>query len=75
MPIMLIGPHGEKRPADPIATNALHVAKLSTGEVDETYVDRTKQAGGRKGGQARRDSLTLAERKLIALRAAKTRWG
>ncbi len=35
---MPTGPHGEKRPADPVA-NALHVAKLLTGEAEETYVD------------------------------------
>ena len=46
---MSIGPNGEKRPADPIA-NALHVAKLSTGEVEETYVDPARQDRGRKGG-------------------------
>ena len=68
----MIGPHGEKRPADPLA-NALHVARLSTGEAEETYVDRAKQAGGRKGGEARAKALTPTERRLIAQRAAKAR--
>ena len=69
---MPIGPHGEKRPADPLA-NALHVARLSTGEAVETYVNAAKQAGGRKGGEARAKALTPTERRLIAQRAAKAR--
>ena len=31
--------------------------------------------GGLKGGRARMDSLTAAERKQLALKAAKARWG
>ena len=69
----MIGPHGEKRPADPIA-NALHVAKLSTGEAEETYVNAAKQASGRKGGQARAEALTPDERSRIAQSAAAARW-
>ena len=69
---MPIGPHGEKRPADPIA-NALHVARLSTGEAVETYVNAAKQAGGRKGGEARAKALTPTERRLIAQLAARAR--
>ena len=69
----MIGPHGEKRPANPIA-NAVHVAKLATGEAEEQYVDTAKQAGGKAGGTARAAALTPAERKLIAQRAAKARW-
>ena len=33
---MPIGPNGEKRPADVIA-NAVHVAKIATGEAVETH--------------------------------------
>ena len=33
-----IGPNGEKRPNDPIA-RAVMVAKISTGEMEEQYVD------------------------------------
>ena len=72
---MPIGPHGEKRPADPIA-NALHVARLSTGEAEETYVNAAKQAGGRsgrKGGQARAEALTPERRREIAQQAARSR--
>ena len=69
-----IGPHGEKRPADTLA-NALHVAKLSTGEAEEEYVDPSKQPGGHKGGKARAAAMTPAQRREVAQRAAKARWG
>ena len=71
---MVVGPHGEKRPADPTA-NALHVAKLLTGEAEEQYIDQARQAGGRKGGQARAKALTPAQRQKIAKEGAATRWG
>ena len=69
---MPTGPHGEKRPADPVA-NALHVAKLLTGEAEETYVDPARQTGGRKGGQARAEALSPARRREIAKEAAAVR--
>ena len=69
----MIGPHGEKRPGNPIA-NAVHVAKLATGEAEEQYVDTAKQAGGKAGGEARAAALTPEQRRLIAHRAAKARW-
>ena len=45
---MPIGPNGEKRPADPIAS-AVMVARIATGEIEETYVNVGQRAGGRKG--------------------------
>ena len=69
---MTIGPHGEKRPSDTIA-NAVHVAKLATGEIEEEYVDAAKQASGRKGGAARR-ALSPERRQELAQEAAKARW-
>ena len=69
---MPTGPHGEKRPAAPMA-NALHVAKLLTGEAEETYVDPDRQTGGRKGGQARAEALTPERRSEIARQAANAR--
>ena len=69
-----IGPHGEKRPADPLA-NALHVAKLSTGEAQEEYVDPSRQDRGRKGGETRAANMTPEERSKVAQQAAKARWG
>jgi hypothetical protein len=54
------GPQGQKRPADTIA-NAIRVAKILTGEIEEDMGDSGKdkaaQALGRKGGAARRDKL------------------
>ena len=70
---MPIGPHGEKRPANPIA-NAVHVAKLATGEAEEQYVDTAKQAGGKAGGAARAAALTPEQRSQIAKDAAAARW-
>ena len=70
---MTIGPHGEKRPSDTIA-NAVHVAKLATGEIEEEYVDERKQAGGRKGGEARTAALTPERRRQLAQEAARARW-
>ena len=70
---MITGPNGEKRPADVFA-NALHVAKIATGEIEETYVDETKRPGGQKGGRARADALAPQRRQQIAEEAAKARW-
>ena len=69
----MIGPHGEKRPGNPIA-NAVHVAKLATGEAEEQYVDTAKQAGGKAGGTARAAALTPKQRHQIAANAAAARW-
>ena len=69
----MIGPNGEKRPGDAL-TNALHVARVATGEAKETYVDTAKQRGGQKGGKARAAALTPDERTRIAQAAAAARW-
>ena len=60
----MIGPHGEKRPADVMA-NARHVARLATREAKEFFIDESKQAGGRRGGRARADALPAEVRKEI----------
>lgn len=71
------GPKGQQRPADTVA-NAIRVAKIATGEIDEdtgdSGKDRAAQALGRKGGAARRDKLSPERRKKIAQRAAAKRW-
>ncbi len=69
----MIGPKGEKRPGDTLA-NALHVAKLATGEAEETYADPAKRKGGKKGGEARAAALSPDERSQIAQVAAAARW-
>lgn len=71
------GPQGQKRPADTVA-NAIRVAKILTGEVEEdtgdSGKDRNAQALGRKGGAARREKLTPERRREIARKAATSRW-
>ncbi len=72
------GPKGEKRPADVIG-NAVLIARIATGEVDDTAPDDGKdkaaQEMGRKGGKARADSMTPERRAEIARKAAAKRWG
>ncbi len=49
-------PKGHKRPAD-VVSNAVHVIKIATGEIEETLTEDGKNAAavalGRKGGLAR----------------------
>lgn len=69
-------PKGAKRPADVIG-NAVRVMKIATGEIEETTEDGKNAAAvmlGRKGGIARRERLTKAERVKIAKKAAKALW-
>lgn len=71
------GPKGEKRPADVIGAAVL-VAKIATGEVEDTVEDDGKdkaaQALGAKGGKARAESMTPERRAEIARKAAAKRW-
>ena len=71
------GPRGEKRPADVIG-NAIKVARLAVGGEEETVIDDGKdpaaKALGAKGGRARAESLSPAERSKIAKKAAAKRW-
>ena len=72
------GPQGQKRPADTVA-NAIRVAKILTGEIEEDMGDSGKDAAaqslGRRGGAARREKLTPERRREIARAAAAKRWG
>ncbi len=66
------GPKGEKRPADVIGA-AVTVAKIATGEIEETTDDGKSKAAvelGRKGGKARAEKMTPEQRTEIARRAA-----
>lgn len=56
---MPIGPNGEKRPADPIASVVM-VARIATGEIEETCVNAGQSEGGRKGGKARADKQSVS---------------
>jgi hypothetical protein len=71
------GPQGQKRPADTVA-NAVRVAKILTGEIDEdtgdSGKDKAAQELGRKGGRARADRMTPEQRTEIARQAARARW-
>ena len=70
------GPKGEKRPADVIGA-AVKVAKIATGEIEETTDDGKNKAAvelGRKGGKARAEKLSKKRRSDIAKNAAAKRW-
>jgi hypothetical protein len=71
------GLRGQKRPADTIA-NAIRVAKILRGEIEEdtgdSGKDKAAQALGRKGGAARRDKLSPERRAEIARKATAKRW-
>ena len=69
------GPQGQKRPADTVGC-AVHVARIATGEIEETsYKQPKKVRAGHAGARARKASLTSDERSAIARKAAAARWG
>lgn len=63
------GPNGQKRPADTIG-RAVHVAKIATGEIEDTPIEPK----GSAGGKARAETLSPSKRSEIASLAAKRRW-
>ena len=70
------GPKGQKRPAD-VVGNAILVAKIATGEVDEEGEAEPESPAatlGRKGGFARAQQLTPEQRTEMAKKAASMRW-
>jgi hypothetical protein len=68
------GPQGQKRPADTLAA-AIMVAKIATGEIEETLKDPSgKVRSGKAGGTARARKLDQEERSAIAKKAAAGRW-
>ncbi len=76
---MPVGPKGEKRPANPIEAGIM-AARVAVGDIDEEYVEKleptpNRSKGGKKGGKARAEALTPAQRSEIATRAANARWG
>lgn len=70
---MTKGPQGQKRPADVIGA-AIRVARIATGEEQETVSQPAKAKAGRKGGPARAKKLTPEQRSKIASVAAQARW-
>ncbi len=68
------GPQGQRRPADVIG-NAVHVARIATGEVEDSgYKQPNKAKSGRAGAKARSDALTPEQRSEIGRIAAFSRW-
>jgi hypothetical protein len=71
---MPTGPKGEKRPAD-VNARAVMIAKIATGETEESEEKVTVRAkAGRKGGRKRAMSLTPQQKHEIASAAAAARW-
>lgn len=69
------GPNGEKRPADAIG-RAIQVAKIATGEIEDTRHKQPKKAiGGRVGGKKRAERMTASQRSTVAQKGAAVRWG
>lgn len=69
------GPSGEKRPADAHAC-AVMVAKIATGEAeDERYRAPGRRRSGQAGAEKRAGSLSDEQRRAIARKAARARWG
>ena len=72
------GPKGERRPADVIG-NAVKVMRIATGEETDPIPaddgkDPAAKALGKKGGEARANSMTSERRAEIAKIAALKRW-
>lgn len=70
-------PKGHKRPTD-VVSNAVHVMKVATGEIEEALTEDGKSKAavelGRKGGLARAKVTRKADRVRIAKKAANMRW-
>ena len=71
------GPKGGKRPDDAVG-NAVMIAKIATGEIEDMTTEDGKNAAavalGRMGGRARAEGMTAKRRKEIAKQAAASRW-
>ena len=68
------GPRGESRPVDVIG-NAVRVARIATGEEEETPPPVSPGAAlGKLGGEARARNMTPEQRAEQAKKAAAERW-
>jgi len=75
LPAMAKGPRGEKRPTNSFEAGIM-VGRIATGEIEDTAGSAPNRAkGGKIGGKTRAEALSPAERRQIALKAAKNRWG
>ncbi len=73
---MLEGPNRAKRPRDPNQLARLIVG-IATGEEEDSSPEPKNEAAvelGRRGGKARAEKLSSAQRKAIAKTAAAKRW-
>jgi hypothetical protein len=74
---MPTGPKAEKRHAD-VNRNAVLIAKIATGEVENITTDDGRNAAavalGRIGGKARAAGMPAKQRQEIAKLAAQKRW-
>ncbi len=68
----MVGPKGEKRPADTIGC-AVMVARIATGEIEDVLPSGRRQSGI-VGAKARAEALTKEQRLKIAKTAADKRW-
>lgn len=71
---MTKGPRGEKRPAD-LNRRAFDIVRVASGEATDPAEASQKRTAGKAGGNARAAALSSNERKAIASKAAKARWG
>lgn len=68
------GPRGERCPGDVVGA-AVHVAKIATGEIEETTLKQLgKSRAGKAGARTRVHVLTPKRRSEIAQQAAQARW-
>jgi len=68
------GPQGQRRPADVIG-NAVHIAEIATGEIEETKLKQpAKRKSGLAGAKARVEATAAEDRSEIARIAALARW-
>lgn len=71
---MAKGPKGEKRPAD-LNRRAFDIVQIASGAASDAPDAVRHRAAGAAGGKARASALSPKERKAIAEKAAKARWG
>ena len=68
------GPQGQIHPAD-VTGNAVHIAKITTGETGETTLKQpAKRKSGLAGAKARQENTMEARRAEIAHKSANARW-
>ncbi len=69
------GPNGERRSANVVGC-AVKVARIATGEIEETPIKKSGRVrSGRAGANARAEALTADQRTAIAKKAAAARCG